>query len=109
MQHNQTHPVAQDPALDPLDYFVAYGVVSDMAPPDQNVGIRQRFLTQAVFGLVEGGGLDREAVAFQAVRDSVMDAIRVDGGNPEVGRFLAVFVPNSYAHLVIHYFSFEFT
>ncbi|AFC33426.1 hypothetical protein PM3016_6822 [Paenibacillus mucilaginosus 3016] len=92
MQHDQAHPV-QDAVLDALHDFVAHFVVRDMAPPEEDVGVVEHFLGQAVFRLIEGGIRNFHLVA-QPFADRGMNAVRVDGADFLIFLLMTEFVPD---------------
>ena len=53
MQHDQPHPV-QHPLVNPGNNAIADIGMRCVAPPRENVGLRQNFFRQAVFRLQNG-------------------------------------------------------
>ena len=96
MQNDQAHAV-QYMLMDALDNGVIHFVMGNVAPPDQNIGVVQNFLGQAVLRHIQGGGFYIKTGFGQKIGDAAMDALRVDFRDIGVFDFMDIFVPYGYA------------
>ena len=94
MEDDEAHALVDAPG-DALDDGVVDAAVGLVAPPEQDVGLVEPRLGQAVLGLVLGGGRDRDAlVGVEAGGDRAVDAVGVDRADDGVLALVDVLVPD---------------
>ena len=97
MQDDQSHAV-KHAVLHPYGDLVGYFVVRAVTPPDEDVGVVEDFLRQAVFRHIEGRGADVVFfVASERFGYCAVDAAGVYFGDP-AGALMDVFVPYGYVY-----------
>ena len=98
VQGDEAHAVVD--ALADLGYhLVGNLLVRHVSPPEQDVGVVQDLVRQAVLGLVQRGGAHGHVLVLgKEVGDGAVDAVGVDGRNLGHLLFVAELVPNSNAN-----------
>jgi hypothetical protein len=77
---------------------VGYLVMSDVTPPDQNVGVIKQLVGNAAVGIVEGYGLYLDIITAKKVCNGVVDTVRINLANGFLGLLMAVLVIDSYTN-----------
>ena len=94
VKHDQAHALP-DASLDAIHNRVLHLAVGGMPPPGEHVRGGQRFLAQAMFGLLKRGGADFKFIGFaQPVGNAPVHGLRVSGANRLVFLFVNVFTPD---------------
>ena len=98
VQGDEAHAVV-DALADLGHHLVGNLLVRHVSPPEQDVGVVQDLVRQAVLGLVQRGGAHGHVLVLgKEVGDGAVDAVGVDGRNLGHLLFVAELVPNSNAN-----------
>jgi hypothetical protein len=102
MKGDETHSFP-DPAKDALDNFILHLPMGRMAPPDQNVGIREHTFSQAMLRFLERNRADLQVSVFpQGSRDAFVHPFGVYLPNDRVPALMHILAPNSDSNLARH-------
>ncbi len=95
VQHHQAH-ARHHAAIDAVHHLVRHLMVGHVAPPQEDIGVVQHFLGQAVLLLPQGSRPGRDALlGVEETGDAAMDALGVDCADGLVAGFVKKLVPDS--------------
>ena len=105
MEHQQTHPFP-NPCDDSIDNLIRHFCVRFMAPPGEDVRVREDFAGKAMLRLLQSGAAGLKVRGFlQAISDRLMHAGRVEHTHLLVLMLMDILTPdrhsNRFAHLVV--------
>ena len=99
VQNDQAHSL-ENSLLNAVDDLIRDLGVSDVAPPDQYVGFVEAGLGQTMFRFLKRRRGDRKRIiAREALRDAVVNSVRIHSSNRFGTLFVDIFTPDDDANL----------
>src|SRR5690606_5019588 len=102
VRHDKAHTAGNHALVNALDDLAGDAIVSQMAPPDQHVGVSQHRFGEAMLWLFQGRRAHVEAFPAEERGDCAVHTVRIDGSDRFLGDFVQVLVPDSHAEGISH-------